>query len=108
MNRRNDTCGSQSDSSVGSSSLQSEDLLSPAGVQAMQVQDSKRHPFPVRQPTIEVHGPVAFHDYACTICQVRHAVIDLREGIFKPCWKCQEVWEVRRIPWWKRLRKGTK
>jgi len=52
------------------------------------------------KPTIEFHGPTATHDMACAVCQSRPAVYSIPEGVFKPCWICQEAWELRRIPWW--------
>lgn len=52
--------------------------------------------------TIVFDGPTARHNMPCPICQSRKAVYNLNDGIFKPCWKCQETWETRRKPWWRR------
>lgn len=53
----------------------------------------------VRKPTIEVIGPMAIHDQACAACQDRKAVLDLSQGRFWPCWRCQsEGWELRKRP----------
>lgn len=54
------------------------------------------------KPTIEFHGPAATHDMPCACCHSRPAVYNLNDGVFKPCWICQETWELRRLPWWKR------
>lgn len=53
------------------------------------------------RPTIDVIGPGAFrHNMPCAVCGSRHAVFSTPEAVFKPCWTCQESWELRRIPWW--------
>lgn len=49
-----------------------------------------------------IDGPVAHHNMPCAICHSRKAVYNLNEGIFKPCWKCQQTWELRRRPWYRR------
>lgn len=36
-------------------------------------------------------GMVYHHDYACTVCSVHHAVLDLNEGVFRPCRKCEAL-----------------
>jgi len=42
----------------------------------------------------------ATHDYSCTACRERKAVLDMQTGIMQPCWRCQEegykVLKVRR------------
>lgn len=43
----------------------------------------------VRQPNIDVHGPVAFHDQACPVYREKHAVLNLATGIFHPSWDAQ-------------------
>lgn len=50
-----------------------------------------------------VDGPVAFHNMPCAVCHVRKAVYVLNDDIFKPCWKCQETWELRHRPWYSGL-----
>jgi hypothetical protein len=46
-----------------------------------------------RPPTIHVEGPVAFHDMACAVCHEKHAVYNVNNGLFSPCWDCQaEGW----------------
>lgn len=54
------------------------------------------------RPTINVIGPgIVTHDMPCPVCISAHAVFDCNEQVFKPCWKCRESWELRRIPWWR-------
>lgn len=55
----------------------------------------------VLRPTIVFHGPAAEHDMPCACCGHRKAVYNLNEAVFKPCWICQETWELRRIPWYR-------
>jgi len=58
----------------------------------------------VHKPTIVGVGPgVVMHDQACAICHSRKAVYQCNEGIFKPCWICQETWETRRRGWLDRM-----
>lgn len=47
-----------------------------------------------------VEGPIAHHNMPCAVCHTRKSVYSINEGIFKPCWKCQETWELRRKPWY--------
>ena len=55
-------------------------------------------------PVIDNHGIVAEHDYACPVCLKRHAVFNCNTGRFAPCWLCRrDGWEVRKLPWWRRL-----
>lgn len=35
-------------------------------------------------------GMVCHHDYACPVCSVNHAVLDLTNSIFQPCRNCQK------------------
>ena len=44
-----------------------------------------------RQPTIEDHGLVAEHDQACAVFQDQPAVLDCRNGVFKPSWRAQQL-----------------
>lgn len=59
------------------------------------------------KPTIEVHGPVAFHDQACAVYhnEPASAVLDLSTGVFQPCWQAQQYgWRlVKADTWFKRL-----
>ncbi len=40
------------------------------------------------------------HDYSCTVCRERKAVLNMSTGIMQPCWECREkgykVLKVRR------------
>jgi hypothetical protein len=58
------------------------------------------HAMPIHKPTIEVFGPVATHDQACAVCGSRHAVLDLNDGHFHPCWACQDLgWRLSFKSW---------
>ena len=51
-------------------------------------------------PTIEHHGPAATHDQSCAVCHVRHAVLNLNDGHFQPCWTCQKLgWRLSFKSW---------
>jgi hypothetical protein len=53
----------------------------------------------VHKPTIEFHGPAATHDQGCAVCYTNHAVYSFGEGVFLPCWHCQENgWRLSK-PW---------
>lgn len=55
---------------------------------------------PVHRPVVEDHLLFAFHDHACPVCWQEHAVLVMQDGIFQPCWKCQEKgWELRQKRW---------
>lgn len=49
-------------------------------------------------PTIDIHGPAAEHDMPCAVCRQAPAVLDLSIGVFRPCWKCQESWNMAHRP----------
>ena len=53
---------------------------------------------PLHRPNIVTDGgPWAEHDQACAVCWERPAVLELGEGLFQPCWACQEEgWRLRR------------
>jgi len=36
-------------------------------------------------------GPFAVHNMPCAVCRQRHAIIDLSEGAFGPCWECRRL-----------------
>ena len=55
------------------------------------------------KPTIVFEGPAAFHDMACACCHTRPAVFHCNDGVFGPCWKCQETWKLTRKTWIDRL-----
>lgn len=42
------------------------------------------------QIIVEQHGPAAEHNMPCSICQKRHAVYDMNQDRFLPCWQCQK------------------
>jgi hypothetical protein len=50
------------------------------------------HKYEVLVPTLEFHGPVAFHNMPCAVCRQQHAVLDLSRGVFQPCWGCRRNW----------------
>jgi len=41
---------------------------------------------------IEFRGdvPAIYHNMPCPICYHKHAVYQTNNGIFLPCWRCQE------------------
>ena len=48
-------------------------------------------------------GIYALHNYPCTVCRERHAVLDLSCGVMKPCGRCQgEGYSVVRAQGFKR------
>jgi hypothetical protein len=51
-------------------------------------------------------GPWANHDQACAVCSVRPAVLQLWDGVYQTCWRCQgEGWVfLKRRRWrvWRR------
>lgn len=54
-----------------------------------------------REPTIEVHGPVATHDQRCAVMPGESAVLDLNAGVFLPSWKAQaEGWHLVQARTW--------
>lgn len=48
-------------------------------------------------------GLFATHNMPCAVCQIKHAVLNLNEGTYGPCWKCRDFWELRRVPWYRKL-----
>ena len=50
---------------------------------------------------IKIHtdgGPWAFHNMPCAVCRKEHAILQLWDGTFQPCWACQkEGYEVIRV-----------
>lgn len=42
-----------------------------------------------REPIIEIHGPVAFHDQRCCILPGESAVYYFNDGVFYPSWRAQ-------------------
>lgn len=42
------------------------------------------------------------HKMPCAICIDNKAVFTMPEGIFLPCWKCQERYELKKKNWFKR------
>ena len=50
-------------------------------------------------------GPWASHNMPCPVCQDNHAVLNLNEGIFGPCRKCEkEGWEIiKHLSLWQRI-----
>lgn len=40
---------------------------------------------------IEMHGDGMFveHNMPCAVCGKKHAVYNMNEGTFSPCWACQ-------------------
>jgi hypothetical protein len=46
-------------------------------------------------------GPWALHNMPCAVCGVNHAVIELWNGHYQPCWKCQNIgYRLLRLPLW--------
>jgi hypothetical protein len=37
------------------------------------------------------HGPACEHNMPCAICLTKHAVYNMDEGFFEPCWDCQKL-----------------
>lgn len=61
----------------------------------------------IHPPTIVNHGLFAEHDMACSVCITGHAVLNMSEGTFQPCWACQgEGWRLAKKPpsFWSRVR----
>jgi len=53
------------------------------------------------KPTFEHMGPAMRHNFPCPICLENHAVLDMNQGIFLPCWICQKShWVLKRTDWW--------
>lgn len=51
---------------------------------------------PVHEPVIEDHGMWADHDMACPVCHRKHAVLNMNQGVFGPCERCESYgWEIR-------------
>lgn len=50
-------------------------------------------------------APVATHNMPCAVCYKKHAVLDMGEGIFQPCWDCQKIYKLRKVSicWLKKL-----
>jgi hypothetical protein len=51
-------------------------------------------------------GFMATHDYSCPICREKHAVLNMTDGIMKPCWDCQKKgYQTIKIEksWWTRI-----
>jgi len=44
-------------------------------------------------------GPWAQHNMPCAICHLKHAVYELENGHFHPCWDCQKEWNLKKINW---------
>jgi hypothetical protein len=42
-------------------------------------------------PSVDVQGPVAFHDQACAVLHGEPAVYELGTGTFSPSWKAQRA-----------------
>lgn len=42
-----------------------------------------------REPTIEIHGPVARHDQRCAVLRGAAAVLDMDQWVFQPSWRAQ-------------------
>lgn len=63
--------------------------------------DAPQRPY---MPKVDVHGPVARHDYPCPVLWDEHAVLDLNRAVFRPSWKAQELgWQlVQARTWWQR------
>lgn len=56
------------------------------------------------QPTVITDGgPWASHNMPCAVCRKESAVLDLNTGIFHPCFTCQQKYELRELPKWKRM-----
>lgn len=63
------------------------------------------------KPTINTFAgsPVADHDMPCAVCRENHAVLNLNEGIFLPCWQCRaKGFRLRFQPrrWWQFWRRS--
>ncbi|WP_129141520.1 hypothetical protein [Modicisalibacter coralii] len=52
-------------------------------------------------------GMVATHDYACPVCRSESAVLSLHNGLFQPCWECQDkgyrLIKKDQRKWWQKL-----
>ena len=47
-------------------------------------------------------GPWVDHNMPCGICSTAHAVYNMHNGVFEPCWGCQRKgWRVNKIPEWR-------
>jgi hypothetical protein len=54
-----------------------------------------------RLPSLDIVGPVAFHDQACAVYPNRKAVYNLNRGVFEPCWEAQDNgWRLVRVDSW--------
>ena len=57
-------------------------------------------------PTVVFMGPMATHNYPCTVCRKNHAVLFCNTGVMEPCWECQSKgWVVKRMSWFDRVAK---
>jgi len=49
------------------------------------------------------HGPCGQHNYLCSVCRQKKAVLDMDKGILQPCWDCHKTYRVVKIKWFDRL-----
>lgn len=55
------------------------------------------------QFTYSIAGPIATHNYLCSVCREYKGVLDLRTGILQPCWKCQKQYKTVRLNWFYKI-----
>jgi hypothetical protein len=44
----------------------------------------------INKPEILDLGICAKHNMACAVCHENHAVLNMHNGVFLPCWSCQK------------------
>lgn len=50
-------------------------------------------------------GPIAEHNYLCSVCRDKPGVIELWHGLLQPCWECQKEYKLIKLTWFDRLLK---
>lgn len=47
---------------------------------------------PIQDVHVYIHDSLMAvkHNYPCPVCLKNHAVYNMNDGIFKPCWGCQK------------------
>jgi len=49
-------------------------------------------------------GPAMKHNYYCSVCREKIAVVDMSTGILQPCWTCQDIGYILiKMHWLQRL-----
>lgn len=64
------------------------------------MKDNSRSGWPLKEPQIVFHGPVATHDMPCAVYRELPAVLDCNRGVFEPSWSAQsDGWILIRVRW---------